>query len=62
MQQNLHASRALVRCGVLPGGGATGTSAAGPTPRSSPFNLGGSDADLITDTQALPHLTQSEDM
>jgi hypothetical protein len=60
MQPNLHASHMLVECGVLPGGGA---SAGGrPTPQASPLALGGTDLNLITGTERLPHVTQSEDM
>jgi hypothetical protein len=58
MQQNLHASSALVQCGVVPGGNPSASSAGG----ADPFLLGGTDINLITGTQTLPHLTQSEDM
>jgi hypothetical protein len=56
MEQNLRASQILVQCGKAPGGGPAQYS------NANPFQLGGTDINLITGTETLPHVIQSESM
>lgn len=57
LQQNLHASALLVKCGIAKGGS--------PNPLAvgaqvSPFSLSGSDVNVITGEDTYPRVTQSE--
>jgi hypothetical protein len=61
-QTNLRASSLLVACGRVAGGGAGSASASAAVAQQPPPApaLGGSDVNLITGPDVLPHVTQSE--
>ncbi len=62
MEQNLHASHVLVKCGEVPGGNPNVTYGSAATAGTAPPELFGTDVNLITGNETLPHVTQSESM
>ena len=60
MEANPRASEILVKCGKLPGGSPGAGGVTGPLGVSGPFNIGATDRSVITGTETLPHVVQSE--
>lgn len=62
LQQNLHASQVLVDCGLAPGGDRHASYGSPTASSASAARFIGTDLNLITGTETLPRVTQSESM